>query len=677
MLRLQFHPRAADWLQALAIAAALFALYAASAPRSVGLEDDALFVLSAYFRGIEHPPGYPLFTLIGHLFSQLPFGSVAYRVHLASALFGALTGAAAYLCARSLIPGRLPALLAAVALGVSPVFWSQSVIAEVYTLNTFFFLVLVYLGLRAEASPRVLPVMALVFGLSLSNHYPLMLLAAPAFAVLLWPVRARLMDRMGFLVILVLVGLLPYVWMVRRSWMALPISFNGEIETFAELWFFVSRAGYAGIDHPISAGWLDRVKFFGFMGGQLFVQFAFAGALLAAAGFVAQWHLLGRRLAAFLTVSFVMPTFVLLSLLGFDYDTFRKHIFHVYPLPAYAVMALWLGLGCHWLAQRYALRRAHQLAAAGVLALVLFAWGARANLDSGHDWAARYALTVMKLLPKQAVVFAQGDADLGPMSYFHMVENVRPDITLYQAKGLILGNRLFHPLRTSDQAANKIVQEFIEEQEDPVVFILDAYTGAARRDRWLYIEVDKSSDDVEQTTIDIPDEAMRFFEQDIARASAGNAWIAYFQSELRRRYAILLAQTFPQGRPADERARRHVELLSDDFYGALGLAEGLLLNRTLKSAAPVLAYLDRARELLPADAPKEHLARYFSLRGAVRANLGDRAGGIRDLETAFELYPVPDNAAIKPLETLYAETGERAALQALQDRVSHLKRIKR
>ena len=39
------------------------------APRSVALEDDALFVLSSYFLGVEHPPGYPLFTLIGHLFT--------------------------------------------------------------------------------------------------------------------------------------------------------------------------------------------------------------------------------------------------------------------------------------------------------------------------------------------------------------------------------------------------------------------------------------------------------------------------------------------------------------------------------------------------------------------------------------------------------------------------------
>src|SRR5919109_2119878 len=135
-----FRPKRADWLQALAVAAALFALYAASAPRGVALEDDGLFILSSYFLGVEHPPGYPLFTLIGHLFTFLPLGSIAYRVHLVSVVFGALTCGALWLCVRALGQGRLAAYVAALALAVSPVYWSQSLIADVYSFNTFFFL---------------------------------------------------------------------------------------------------------------------------------------------------------------------------------------------------------------------------------------------------------------------------------------------------------------------------------------------------------------------------------------------------------------------------------------------------------------------------------------------------------------------------------------------------------
>jgi hypothetical protein len=672
-----FKPVRADWLQALALAAAAFAVYAATAPRTVGLEDDSLFVLSSYFLGVEHPPGYPLFTLVGHLSTYLPVGSIAYRVHLASAFFGALSVAAAWMCARCLVAGRLPAYVAAVALGASPVFWSQAIIAEVYTLNTLFLLVLVYLGLKAGDAPKLLPWMALVFGLSLSNHYPLMLLAAPAFAVLFWPLRAEIVRRIGLLLVLVALGLLPYVWMVHRSWKALPISFNGELETLTEIWFFISRSGYARVDHSITAGWLDKTRYLTFVGSQLLVQFAVLGTLVAAVGFAAQWRALGRRVAAFLTIIFLMTSFVLVLLLGFDYDVFRKHIFHVYPLPAYAIAALWVGLGFAWLAERYALPPARALAAAGALAGLMLASGTYHNLRSGHDWAPRYAQTVLKLLPKNAIVFGQGDADLLPMAYFHMVENWRPDLTLFQAKGLILGNRLFHPLRTPQEAADRILQQMIEQQTDPVVFTLDAYTGNARLDRWLYVEVDKSSTDPKKVTVDVPEEARRFFEESIAQADTSNAWIAFFQSVLRRRYAIVLAQSLPQGKlPADERTRRHLELLAQDYYGAIGIAEGLLANREGFSAGLVNAYLEKARELLPADAPKEHVSRYFAVRGALRANMQDKAAAVRDFETAFALWPVADNGAVEPLEQLYRELGNSAALRELQENVARLKQLR-
>ncbi len=682
-----FRPKKTDWLQAGSVAAALFVLYACTAPRTVALEDDGLFILSSYFLGIEHPPGYPLFTLIGHFFTYLPFGSVAYRVHLASALFGALTCGAAWLCARALIEGRLPAYVAALALGVSPVFWSQAIIAEVYTLNTFFFLALVFMGLQvcppsssmpASEKPersRMLPWMALVFGLSLSNHWPLMLLIAPAFAVLLWPVRAELLSRFGALSWLVILGLLPYVWMVRRSWMAVPINFDGPLETIPEIIFFLSRAGYADVDHSGTAGWLDRIKFFQFFGSQLLVQFAVLGTLLAGAGFAVQWRILGRRTAAFLTIAFLMPSAFLLLLLRFDYDSFRAHIFHVYPLPAYAVCALWLGVGFAWAMRRYARWSSYAPAAGAVLLALIFALGARINLLASQDWGARYAQAVLKILPQNAAVIVLGDPDLAPMAYFHMIEGRRPDITLYDPKGLILGNRLFHPLRTENDAKERMLREMIDQQTGPVVATLSPVQGYAQRDRWLYVELDRSSSDVERVTVDVPEEAVRFFEESILGVEDANAWVAFIQGELRRHYATLLARSLQRGESPSERTRRHLDLLVKDFYGALGIAEGLMLNEGGYSVGVVAGFMERARDTMPSDIPKEHLSRFFYLRGVMRTNLHD-PGASRDLETAISTWPVASNPAFQALEEHYHRAGDEGAASAIGERVKQLKRRK-
>ena len=72
------------WLGVLALV-----VYTATLSPGVYGFDSAELSTGAYTLGIVHPPGYPLYLLIAHLFVQLPIGDVAYRVNLMSAVFGA------------------------------------------------------------------------------------------------------------------------------------------------------------------------------------------------------------------------------------------------------------------------------------------------------------------------------------------------------------------------------------------------------------------------------------------------------------------------------------------------------------------------------------------------------------------------------------------------------------
>lgn len=107
------------------------------------------------------------------------------------------------------------------------------------------------------------------------------------------------------------------------------------------------------------------------------------------------------------------------------------------------------------------------------------------------------------------------------------------------------------------------------------------------------------------------------------------------------------------------RTSRHLEVLSKDFYGALGIAEGLIENGSGYSGGAVAALLERARDTMPSDTPKLHLSQFFRLRGLLRADLGDREGGLRDLNTAVTVWPVADNPARRPLEDLARATVKR------------------
>lgn len=678
-----FLPTRADWLQAALVALALFALYAATAPRTVALEDDGLFILSSYFLGIEHPPGYPLHTLLGKVFTLLPIGSVAYRVHLLSAVLGALTCAAVWLCARALIAGRIPAYVAALGLGVSRTFWSQAIIAEVYTFNTLFLFVLLHLGLRAcspgppevprgrHEYPRLLPLIAFIFGLSLANHWPLMLLATPGLAILLWPLARGALRRAHVLLSLFVLGLTPYAWMVFLSWGGLVISFNGPIESVREFWFFVSRAGYAHVDVSPSANWLDRIRYFGFLGSELLTQFALVGTIVAAVGFAVQWRVWGRRVSWGLTVTFLGPSAILLLGLGFDYDSLHKHMFHVYPLPAYGIVALWMGLGFAWLARRYEWRAARAGATCAALLALIFATGVRQNLLTHYDWASRYANAVLRSVPQNSTILVRGDPDLGPIGYLHMVEGQRPDITLYQTQGLVLGNRLFHPLRTRPETAELQIEQLIRQASGPVVVTQWYADQHPRRDRWLYSVVDRNPTDPGAYSIDLPEDLVRFFEESVLAEPENDAWAAFVQGEMRRRYARLLAESLPRAKAPTDRTARHLAVLERDFYGALGVVDGLLANKKGYSVGQAVHFLEQAGRLMPSDVSKQLRARYFELRAYLRLGQNDQPGAIADLETALSLWPVKSNGAVEALGDLYRKTGKPEAAQALQARIKH------
>lgn len=125
---------------------------------------------------------HPLHTVLGVLFSYLPFGDYAYRQNLMSAFFGALAVALVYLILLRWTNSVIAAIGGALSLAVSHVFWLLSVINESYTLFAFFMVLLVWLAAVWDEtkSLRLLYLSAFVFGMSISNNY-LMPFLLPGF----------------------------------------------------------------------------------------------------------------------------------------------------------------------------------------------------------------------------------------------------------------------------------------------------------------------------------------------------------------------------------------------------------------------------------------------------------------------------------------------------------------
>ena len=105
--------------------------------------------------GIAHPSGYPLYTLLGKLVTVLiPFRDPAGRANLLSALAAAVAIAILYLVAKRFAGSRPAAAVATAAFAISPAWWSQATLAEVYALHGLLMILFIYLLLRWEEARR-------------------------------------------------------------------------------------------------------------------------------------------------------------------------------------------------------------------------------------------------------------------------------------------------------------------------------------------------------------------------------------------------------------------------------------------------------------------------------------------------------------------------------------------
>jgi hypothetical protein len=319
-----------------------FALYLRTlAPSVAELFDDSLeFQLVGYKLAIAHPTGYPLYTLILKLFTLLPVGEIAYRANLSSAVLSALTVALVYRTALRLTGAIVPSLVSAAALALSPVFWSQAVITEVYALNALLIAAAILFVVNRQSPTRGgsvdLTPLAFLAGLMLAHHRTGLLLL-PAAAVCLWLVADRdwraLLSQAAtrrslaaFLLPLALYAYLP----LRAAVGSLDETYQNTPEGFLR---WISAGGYNIFltGNPFNEHY-DAAFFF-----QLFLnQFGWLGLIVALVG--VGW-LLRRNMWAglFLLIAFFSYLVFVVS--------YRVPDVQVFAIPAFLIVALALGCG--------------------------------------------------------------------------------------------------------------------------------------------------------------------------------------------------------------------------------------------------------------------------------------------------------------------------------------------
>ena len=666
--------RRVDWAFFLCAFLGPLVLYRVSMPTTVVLEDDGLFLMVIKHLGIAHPPGYPLYTLLGHLFVSLP-GNVAMLGHLFSGITMAGACALVYICARLMMAGPWPALAGAWLFGASEHVWSQALIAEVYALNALLFFAIYALLLRSVSSPNAHGtwlLAAVLLGLSLANHWPLMVLAFPGLVVGALPAWKRLLPRLPFLAGLSITSAaLPYGWLIWRSRQEPIINFSGPIHSWERFWHYLSRQDYAGVDVSAAAGWGDRLAFLGWFAQQVAVQLSVPGLALALLGLAVllrrrQWTLLSSSLLVFIGNSIV-----LLLLLAFEFNDNQVSVFRPYPLVCFGLLGIWLAMGAQalleWICRQHPLEKILPpemlaklgviLAAAATVALTTSSvqthWPRNNRSDS--NFTHNYAEVIFDLLPRNAILIVNGDTDTAPLGYYHFVENHRPDVKLLNAQGLIFNNRLYQSnLPRRDK--QKIFIDFLQENNDRPLFFVDIgnlVLPYGIRDHGLVKEMIAGSD---AATLQLQHHlSVEDYYKTLLTETLQDSWEKDHRDKLIYSYGYYLGLVIMANEPVLLARTQEVRAMAEtSFFSLMGIVEALLEKGNQSHVTQAGQILEMAESRRPDQLGADLAARLLYVKGFISFQQGNPQAALALFEESKRLYPKPDNPSLNALQKLQA-----------------------
>jgi len=451
-------PRRASLALALLFLAA-FGLYLAGLSPAWHPDDSAETITAGATLGLQHPPGYPLHSLLGRCAVLLGPGPMTFNINALAAFMAALSVALAaallFTVGRDVAPEAAEGPLAGLALGgaaliaVTQTLWFQAGIAKggVYTLNLALTLGALLAVLRVRrcgldgplellcgpgslgcAAPRAVGLAGLCLGLGFADHWTSQVVLLPGFAWLLaeprwrrgaWP-SFRQAGRLSLVAGLpALAGLALYLYLPLRGGQG-PLLVWGDASTWSGFLWMFTRGQYAGVEaHKTLQSWLDLMAY---IGGDLVHDWTWAGLLACALG----WALLAWRRWSLALGLLSIPVLLALAVAAkANPPTDSYFIVDPYLVP----LQVGLGLGlAGWAALLPGRAWLGLLCFAGALDLGRHQWSlAEHRWDTlGYDYTNNLLLGA----PKDALLFCEGDSNTAGPFVPHLAQGKREDLAV-------------------------------------------------------------------------------------------------------------------------------------------------------------------------------------------------------------------------------------------------------
>jgi len=412
----------------------VFSQYYTTLSPSVGFIDSGELATVAITLGIAHPTGYPLFTMLGRLFSILPIaGEEIVRLNLLSAVLTSLALVVFYYVITELLDrGKkedrtsilISSFTASLFLGFSKTFWFQGVAVEVYSLHLLMICLILLLFVNAVRTneARWWLLFSFSVGASFTNHLTTILLAP---ALLYWFFAEQGVNKNAFkniakLSIPFMAGLSIYLYLPIRSAQQ-PLLNWGDPQTFEKFWWhFTGKQFRVFMFSSTDAAKKQLNYFFENLPNEFFfvvLAFAVVGCFI----------LLFTDKKKFVFTGLLFVSCIAYSI---NYDI---HDIDSYFLLAFIAIAIFSAFGI----QKIYLRFEKPITKSMVMILLIIIVSvqcieSRKKVNQSENYLVEdYTKNILLNLPQNSIVLSyQWDYFVASSYYYQYVKNIRKDVVV-------------------------------------------------------------------------------------------------------------------------------------------------------------------------------------------------------------------------------------------------------
>ncbi len=410
-----FNTKKIIWLK-LFVPVFILLVYIFTLNPTVGIIDAGELITGCYLLNILHPTGYPLYTLIGNIFSKIPFGTIAQRINFVSAIYCSLASFFFFILLLKITNSVVASLISTALFAFSRTIWSVAVGAEVYGLTALFLVIIVYLWTKLEKN-NVLIILAFILGMSFTNH---MMITSTFIATILFLVFSykKNIFSMRLLIILAtffLLGLTIYLFLPIRA-RAMPLFNWGNPYNLERFIWHVTGKQYRV--WMFSSSWTEVSANFKF-GINLFLQENFFVFIILAIIGMCKLFRTHRHFIISLLIIFILTFFYAINYSIPDIEA--------YYIPCLFVLFLLGAIGLSWCFQR--IPAMPQTIFLVLIFLPLLTNYRKAGMQ-GNYLAYDSAINHLKSAPENAIILTNWWDFYSPALYIQHIEHYRKDVCI-------------------------------------------------------------------------------------------------------------------------------------------------------------------------------------------------------------------------------------------------------